>query len=185
MQSERLKAHYERLWELVIINPEFNDQIDAAFEKAKLNMPRYVEVERQTKVPWQLISAIHMREASFNFNRHFVNGDPLNEVTTHIPKGRGPFDTWEESAIDAIKCVGFINVKSWDTPKMLEMAEKYNGLGYLLFHPACPSPYLWSMTSLYTIGKFGSDAVFNPGLKDKQVGIAALLLRFEEFDLLT
>jgi lysozyme family protein len=54
--------------------------------------------------------------------------------------GRGPFLNWESGAFDALKFEGMIG-REWDIPSMLLMAEKWNGLGYLRYHPAHMSPY--------------------------------------------
>lgn len=181
-QAASQRAKYEQMWESVEIRPEYSDQCDYVFAKAIKNKPRYDSVEAETNVPWQLIAGINMREASFNFKLGFHNGDPWNEVTTHRPKGRGPFESWEDSAIDALKLLNFAMIDNWDLPLMLEKAEKYNGAGYM--NRGVPSPYLWSFTKLYTKGKFSADSVYDPELVDKQVGIAALFLRFQERNML-
>jgi lysozyme family protein len=57
-------------------------------------------------VPWELIAALHEREAGGSFKGHLHNGDPLTGRTYHVPAGRpakgSPPFTWEASAIDAL-----------------------------------------------------------------------------------
>jgi hypothetical protein len=55
---------------------------------------------------------IHEREASQRWDRQLGQGDPLNQVSTHTPKGRGPFfnhptdppgqDAFYRGAVDAL-----------------------------------------------------------------------------------
>src|SRR5688572_12086151 len=63
---------------------------------------RYQAVAAKAGVPWFVIAVIHQRESSQNFARSLAQGDPWDRVSTHVPKGRGPFNSWEEAAIDAL-----------------------------------------------------------------------------------
>lgn len=136
---------------------------------------RYQAVEKSTGVPWWFIAVVHEREASQNWNTQLGQGDPLNKKSIHVPKGRGPFSTWEEGAIDALtKCAPYASRnKDWSPGGALTMLEKYNGLGYSA--RGLPSPYVWAGTDQYVKGKFTSDGVFNPNVVDKQLGCAGLL----------
>lgn len=46
-------------------------------EKVEANKARYVHAQEQTGVPWQLIAALHYREAGLNPNGSVTNGAPL------------------------------------------------------------------------------------------------------------
>ena len=76
--------------------------------------PRYQAVEARTGVPWAFIAVVHEREASQNFRQQLGQGDPLNEVSTHDPKGRGPFSTFEDGAVayDHHDAAGFIKLNA-------------------------------------------------------------------------
>jgi lysozyme family protein len=136
---------------------------------------RYQAVSAKTGVPWEVIAVIHQREASGNFNTYLGNGQALNKKTTIVPKGRGPFETWEEGAIDAL-----VNAppkaasnKDWSVGGTLAKIEEYNGLGYA--SKQVPSPYLWAGTDQYTKGKYVADHVYDPNHVDTQLGAAGLL----------
>lgn len=136
---------------------------------------RYQAVEKLTGVPWWFIAVVHEREASQNWNTQLGQGDPLNRKSTHVPKGRGPFTTWEDGAVDAlVNCAPFASKnKDWTPGGALAMLEKYNGLGY--FNKGVPSPYIWAGTDQYIKGKYVADGVYDPNAVDKQLGCAGLL----------
>lgn len=136
---------------------------------------RYQAVEKTTGVPWWFIAVVHEREASQNWNTQLGQGDPLNKKSTHVPKGRGPFNTWEEGAVDAlVNCAPFASKNTdWTPGGALTMLEKYNGLGY--FNRGLPSPYVWAGTDQYVKGKFVADGVFDPNAVDQQLGCAGLM----------
>ncbi len=136
---------------------------------------RYKAVEKTTGVPWWFIAVVHQREASQNWNTYLGNGQTLNKKTTIVPKGRGPFKTWEEGAVDALtNCAPFAaQNKDWSIGGALAMLEKYNGLGY--YNKGVPSPYIWAGTNQYTKGKYVRDGVYDPNHVDTQLGCAGLL----------
>jgi lysozyme family protein len=92
---------------------------------------RYQAVSNKTKVPWAVIAVIHEREASQSWGANLAQGDPWNKVSIHVPKGRGPFASWEEAAVDALtNCQPFAaNWKDWSIGGALTLLEEYNGLG--------------------------------------------------------
>ena len=66
-----------------------------------------------------------------------------------------------------------INIK--DDVDFLVEAEKFNGLGYRIKNININSPYIWSGSQYYGIGKFGNDGKFIKNLIDRQSGVAVLL----------
>jgi hypothetical protein len=58
-------------------------QLDAAHVKDRIEAlkPRYQQAEQATKVPWQLIAALHYREGSNDPNKSISNGQPLGTGT--------------------------------------------------------------------------------------------------------
>lgn len=136
---------------------------------------RYQAVEKITGVPWQFIAVVHEREASQRWNTQLGQGDPLNRKSVHVPKGRGPFKTWEEGAVDAlVNCAPYAaKNKDWSVGGTLAMLEKYNGLGYAT--KGLPSPYLWAGTDQYVKGKYVADGKYDPNAVDQQLGCAGLL----------
>jgi len=143
---------------------------------------RYQAVAARTGVPWAVIAVIHEREASQDWHSQLGQGDPLDRVSTHVPKGRGPFGTWEDGAVDAlVNCAPYAaRNKDWSVGGTLAKLEEYNGLGYAA--RGMPSPYIWSGTDQYRSGKFVRDGVFNPDAVDRQAGCAALLKAMMSID---
>jgi lysozyme family protein len=143
---------------------------------------RYQAVSAKTGVPWPFIAVAHEREASQNWNTQLGQGDPLGSVSVHVPKGRGPFKTWEDGAYDAlVNCAPFAaRNKDWSVGGTLTMLEQYNGLGYA--NKGRPSPYIWSGTDQYVSGKYVRDGVYDPNEVDQQLGCAGLLLAMMALD---
>lgn len=143
---------------------------------------RYQAASASTGVPWFVIAVIHERESSQRWDRSLGQGDPWNAVSTHVPAGRGPFASWEEAAIDALKVCGPYAAKwtDWSVGGTLTLLELYNGRGY--FNKGIPSPYVWSGTDQYRSGKYVSDGVFDPTAVDKQLGCAGLILAMKAID---
>jgi len=63
---------------------------------------RYLAVSDATGVPWAAVAVIHERECSQDWGGSLAQGDPWKRVSVHVPAGRGPFNSWEEAAIDAL-----------------------------------------------------------------------------------
>ncbi len=143
---------------------------------------RYKAVEARTGVPWYFIAVTHEREASQRWDRQLGQGDPLNKVSTHVPKGRGPFATWEDGAYDAlVNCAPFAaRNKDWSIGGLLTITERFNGEGYA--NMGVPSPYIWAGTNQYVKGKYVADHVYDPNVVDKQLGCAGLLLAMRDID---
>ncbi len=154
---------------------------DAEFDRAASRLAasgaksRYKDIEAATGVPWPIIAVIHEREASQNFLANLAQGDPYDSVSTHVPKGRGPFPSFKAAAIDALtNCAPYAaKWKDWSMGGALTLLEQYNGIGYS--KRGLPSPYVWAGTDQYVSGKYVSDGVFDPDAIDKQLGCAGLL----------
>lgn len=142
----------------------------------------YVSVAAKTGVPWPFIAVAHERESSQDWRGSLAQGDPWNRVSTHVPKNRGPFQSWEDAAVDAlVNCAPFAaRNKDWSIGGLLVMLEEYNGLGYA--NRGIASPYIWSGTDQYHGGKYVRDGVFDPHAYDQQLGCAGLLKAMMEID---
>lgn len=171
VDTAALKAANERRWSNARLTANYNN-IAKQLLAAKA---RYQAVEAKTGVPWAVIAVIHERESSQNWGRSLAQGDPWNKVSVNVPRGRGPFKSWEEAAIDAlVNCHPFLaRKKQWDIGSTLVNLELYNGAGYA--SRGRPSPYLWAGTDQYSAGKFVSDGVYDPNHVDRQPGCANLL----------
>jgi len=159
--------------------------INQQADKILANRARYEAVSKATGVPWDVIGVIHYRESSGDFKGVLHNGQKIigtGKKTTIVPKGRGPFSTWEEAAIDAL-----VNAppkaamnKDWSIAGTLDILEKYNGLGYR--NKGLPSPYLWAGTDQYMKGKYVADGKYDPEHVDKQLGVAPILMKLREME---
>src|SRR5688572_19234705 len=114
---DRTRAGYNNLWRTATLKGgadltaanRFADKIIAAES-------RYRAVQNATGVPWFYIGALHMRESSCNFAGVLHNGDQIigtGRLTYRVPAGRGPFSTWEEAAVDALKLKDMHRVQEW------------------------------------------------------------------------
>lgn len=161
------------LWKSCLIDQSRKKEIEAVCAKILSNKDRYLTVESKTGVPWYLIAALHYREASLNFKTCLHNGDPLPGPTTHVPRGRGPFISWEMAAIDALRYDGLDKIKFTSVESCLVMAEKFNGMGYRKTFEY--SPYVWAGTNHHDeTGKYVADGVYSPFAVEKQLGVAAI-----------
>lgn len=137
---------------------------------------RYQTVEKKTGVPWPVIAVIHMRESSQDFNTQLAQGDPLGQVSTHVPRGQGPYfgeDAWERAALIALEDTGGTTWGDWTSGGWTTFLEKYNGLGYA--NKGVPSPYVWAGTDQYHSGKYVSDGVYSSSTIDTQPGCVAMI----------
>ena len=166
-------------WAAMHTDPALGGLLDAV--AARLVGPaaktRYETVAARTTVPWFVIAVIHQREASQSWAANLAQGDAWNAVSIHIPKGQGPFSSWEEAAINALeRCAPYAaRWTDWTIGGALTLLEQYNGLGYA--QRGVPSPYLWAGSDQYKSGKFIADGHYDPHVIDHQLGCAGLLAR--------
>jgi len=147
------------------------------------NRSHYEAVSEKTGVPWDVIGVIHYRESSGSFAGVLHNCQKIigtGRKTTIVPKGRGPFSTWESAAVDALmNCPPYAGKnQDWSLSGTLYLLERYNGLGYR--NRGLPSPYLWAGTDQYVKGKYVADGKFDPDYVDTQLGVAPILMKIRE-----
>ena len=169
---------YANLWAKAEVRP---NRVQMAHHWATVigdgdHRPHYQAAEARTGVPWFFIGLLDLRESNCRL-QYLGNGEPLNRVTRLVPAGRGPFRTFEDGAVDALKYEHFIGITDWPISRLLWAAEKFNGEGY--FEMGINDPYVWSWTTLYgtppNTGKFIGDRQFSRSEIDQQPGIAAVL----------
>lgn len=136
------------------------------------NRDRFLKAQALTGVPALWLMPVFYREGGKGFGAYFGNGDPLDKATTHVPKGRGPFATWEEGVDDALQLDHITQVDEWTWPRACYQWELYNGFGPRSH--GRPSGYVWSWTNEYSGGKYVADGVWSPGTWDAQCGCFAL-----------
>ncbi|WP_046867607.1 peptidoglycan-binding protein [Microvirga massiliensis] len=182
---EDLGAEYADRWQRMTIRPERLAEVNAIASRLIGSKARYQQVESATRVPWFIIAMLHQREASANFAGVLHNGERIigtGKITHLVPRGRGPFSSWEESAIDALTMAphSLHLVSKWTIERACFEIEKYNGFGYR--NRGMNSPYLWSFSNNYARGKFVSDGHFDPAAVDKQCGTMPILKQMMGLD---
>jgi lysozyme family protein len=170
------KANSER-WKDMNVSSGLQSTVNAVSRRlvAAPAKTRYQTVSKKTSVPWFVIAVIHEREASQSWKANLAQGDPWNKTSIHVPRGRGPFESWEDAAVDALtNCDPHAAAwKDWSAGGALTLLEEYNGLGYAA--RGRPSPYIWAASNEYVKGKFVADGHYDPSVVDHQLGCAALL----------
>lgn len=171
-------------WHVMHVHSELIHTVDliAARLVAPVAKTRYHTVSGETHVPWFVIAVIHEREASQSWNANLAQGDSWAKVSIHVPRGQGPFNSWEAAAINALEhCAPYASRwTDWSPGGTLTLLETYNGLGYA--SRDIPSPYVWASTDQYEKGKYVADGHFDPDAVDHQLGCAALLSRMANLD---
>lgn len=150
--------------------------IDRLVQKILAGRERYQGVSGHFKNPirWYHIAIIHYLECTLMFDRYLGNGQRLDQVTTIVPKGRGPFESFESGAVDAIRLQNLDVEMDWSIGNTLYLMEGYNGYGYSRYHHI-NSPYLYSGSNHYAKGKYIRDGVYDPNAVSTQIGAALLL----------
>ncbi len=174
---------YAKQLDIMKVKPERVAEFDKMAKYALANQSVYQEVTDATKskFPWYAIAVIHKRESDAQdthgnplFTSYLGNGQPLNRVTTIEPIGRGPFKTFLDGCLDALRYQKIeLQVPPWPLEKAIYWCEKLNGLGYE--NMGIPSPYIWGGTSIQVIGKYTRDHYFDHGVWDSQPGCAPML----------
>lgn len=180
---EQLRPGIEADLAAMKIRPDRIAEIDrAAMKLVRLYQAgQYADVPASTGIPVAWIAASFEREATSNFSRSPAQGDPWDRVSTHVPKGRGPFASWAAAARDAYHLNGLdrVGAANWTWALAYYYAEFFNGFGYRDFH-RMRSPYVIGGTNLQTSGKYVADGVFDGATMDSQIGVLPLMMRMAE-----
>lgn len=170
-----MKAGYRNMWEAATVKR--TEIVNKVADEIIRDRARYEPVGARTGVPWFWIACVHHRESNRDFRGILHNGQRIigtGKKTTIVPKGRGPFSSWEEAAVDALthKSHALHTVNDWCIERMLFEFERWNGWGYL---GKINSPYVWAATSQQQRGKYVRDGKFDRDHWDAQLGCAAIL----------
>jgi len=170
-----MKLGYRNLWEAATLKRV--ETVNKAAGAIIRDRARYEVIEARTGVPWFWIACAHHRESNRDFRGILHNGERIigtGRKTKLVPKGRGPFSSWEEAAVDALtaKPHALHTINQWSIERCLYEFERYNGWGY---NGKINSPYVWAATSQQQRGKYVRDGKFDSNHWDAQLGCAALL----------
>lgn len=172
--TKELLQEYDDLFKTMIVKT--SSYFDSHIQKIFTHKEAYKKVELETGVPWSVIACIHALEAGLDFRKQLHNGQYWDRKTTWVPKGLGPWNSWHESSVEAMKMLndkmkrvigdGF----TWDIPTICYAFESHNGWGYRKYHSHVKSPYLWSMSNHYVKGKYVADGKWDENAVSKQIG---------------
>jgi len=174
-------TYYKKLYDSMEILPGKEEEVR---EKAKILchfQEKYKKVADGLDFPFPflIVGLIHMMESNFDFQRGLHNGEPWFRETTMVPKGRGPFESWEDSAIDVLEMKKSIMPSVWDVASGAMFLEKYNGGGYMRRN--VHSPYLWSFSNYgVDVGKYTEDRHYDPDAVSQQAGAMVVLNYYEK-----
>lgn len=177
---EDLRAEYADLWQRMEIRPDEVQAVNKIANHLIGFRALYQKVSQTTGVPWFVIAALHDRESDADFATYLGNGEPLNRVTRLVPKGRGPFPSWDVGAVDALEVDRLDQVTDWSPERACYEIEKFNGFGYR--NKGVESPYLWSFSNIYQSGKYVADGVFNASVADRQCGAMPIIKQIMALD---
>lgn len=171
-----LIRHYQTLWDSCVIDADRHGDVHKVCSKIVANQKIYEQIEAATRLPWFLVAALHNMECSLDFNRGLFNGEPWHRPTKLVPAGLGPFKSFQDCAIEALKFKNLVYLGSLSLERMLYLAEDYNGWGYMRYHKRDRSPYVWACTTANDgTGKYVADGKYDPNAPSEgQVGVAAI-----------
>jgi lysozyme family protein len=178
-----LRPEYER--RLASLKVTRRSEVNRVAEKLCSDdvLEHYLPVAAATNVPVIFQAATFERESSTDFRCSPAQGDPWKLISTHVPRGRGPYKSWIQCAIDSYERerVGVLapGVTRWDAAYFCWKVEAFNGFGPR--NHGRPSGYIYAGTDQYDPptgpgGKYASDGVWVPGMVDKQLGALPVAL---------
>lgn len=178
-----LKAEYESWVANIRPLPNRIEEIDHVARRLirPENLAHYDPVFAKIGVPQVVQATICEREDGNDFSKSPAQGDPWNKVSTHVPRGIGPFKSWEESAIYSWTVADRLNVLSvpkWTLPYFCFKMEGYNGFGYRAHR--IRTPYVVGGSVLQEKGKYTSDGHYDSDHMDTQIGCLPIALRMIE-----
>lgn len=188
----RFNAQYAYFWSICQVKPEWLPIAQREANWALKHRARFLAVTRQTGVPWFVVAGLNKMEMGTNFDGSLLNGDPWNRETERYPRGHGPWGSWEEAAVYAIRheAKGWnfdLSKWKWDLAGCFFYMNAWNGFLHATDEgagiiPKYASPYIYSGTPFYAKGKRvekrGWDGKyhgsFDKDLVSQQLGVMAL-----------
>lgn len=177
----KLKPEYSQLLSAMVVRDECKHHVDKVATQILGFRSRFDEVTKATGVPLIFSGPSFYREADLNFNLSPSQGDPWRRVSTHVPRGLGPYPSWIAAAVAAYHREGLdkIGAGNWIWELICFYGELFNGFGYRDWHHM-HSPYLWGGTNIQSVGKYTSDGHFDEHHMDEQLGVIPIARRITE-----
>lgn len=182
---EALRAENASLLSIAKILPSVRTNALAVAHRLLESRARYVTIEHLTTVKVVPCCAIHERECDANFACALCNGERIigtNRKTTLVPRGYGPWMTFEAGAETAFQIDGLDKIaamaEGWTFERAVYEWELYNGFGPRAH--GRHTGYNWAGTNIYDGGKYVADNVWNPNAWDTQLGCVTIALAIAE-----
>jgi len=149
---------------------------------AREHAAEWAEVEKKTGVPRLWGMASFERESSSDYSRSPAQGDRWNSISTHVPRGLGPYANWGDSCVAAygIDDLDDVGSTNWSWARACYEGELFNGFGPRAH--GRHTGYLWSWTNVYMGGKYVSDGVWDPNQRDEQCGMVPMMMALHGLD---
>lgn len=178
---EKLRPEYEKWVANCRPRPECVHLIDSVAKR--LTRPEALKnfgaVRDALGIPELITIPSFERECGCDFSRSPAQGDRWDRVSVHVPRGRGPYSSWFECAIDTYRRE---NLDVHSAPYSMAYAcywwEKINGMGYRA--RGLRTPYVVGGTNLQQPGKYVADGEFDRDHMDTQLGCLPIALRMLE-----
>lgn len=176
---EKLAPAYARQWAELVPDAKHLPALRSICAKLLTHKATYEGVAQSVwgrPDYWWYVAITDQMEGGGGANTYLGNGQSLSRVTTEVPAGRGPFSSFHDGAIDALRGV--------PAPTSVSRAaynwEGFNGWGYL--SKPITDPYLDSFSNLYTKGKYTSDHHYDPEAVSAQPGALTILKVLVQLD---
>jgi lysozyme family protein len=149
-------------------------------------LDHFVPVNQKLGIPIVWMVCSFNRESDCDFTRSPAQGDRWDEVSTHVPRGVGPFPSFEASAEWAYRHDGIErNSFPWTFAYACYTWEEFNGFGPR--NHGHVSGYVFAGTDQYDPpsglgGKYVEDGVWSPTTVDRQLGCVPLAMMMIELE---
>lgn len=149
---------------------------------ARAHADEWSEVEKKTGVPRLWGMASFERESGSDYSRSPAQGDLWSSVSTHVPRGIGPYHSWGDACVAAyaIDDLDDVGARDWTWARACYEGELYNGFGPRAH--GRHTGYLWSWTSVYAGGKYVADGEWDPDHRDEQCGMIPMMMALCRLD---
>jgi len=179
-RNMRDQNYYMNLWDTMEVLPSKKSTVEWYVERCRRGMQRYksasnyVHSKTGRLIKWEVFALLHSLEASCDFDKQILNGQKWDQRTTWVPRGLGPWESWQDACVTAFEHSRWENVDFANVESLLSVIESFNGWGYK--YRGKHSPYLWSFCNHGVgTGKFVSDGNYSPTAISKQCGAAVIL----------
>lgn len=182
---ESLRAENAALLSSAKILPSVRASALSVAKRLIASRSRYETIQQLTTVKVVPCACIHERECDADFRCALCNGERIigtGRKTTLVPRGYGPWATFEAGAVTAFAIDGLDKVagmpEGWTGERAVYEQETFNGFGPRAH--GRHTGYNWAGTNIYDGGKYVADGVWNPNAWDSQLGCVTIALAIAE-----